>query len=200
MLQVYDATDALVTDGNVWSISRYRTSAALPTGDYRVKFVVDGYVSMFYGGTTVLEAAVSVPSGSANVNMALTRGGTLTGRITDVDIRNPHSQVTLQVTQRDGTVKEWFIEWSDRNALVRRKVPFQLLRVGDTVTITASPSRRLDNLAYFRTAVLPDKSVLRDCGFEAFRDAIAKGQFVECEPARPSSEKPAPQSQPREQR
>ena len=48
-------------------------------------------------------------------------------------------------------MKEWFIEWSDRNALVRRKVPFQLLRVGDMVTINASPSRRLDNLAYFRS-------------------------------------------------
>ena len=97
-------------------------------------------------------------------------------------------------------MKEWFIEWSDRNALVRRKVQFQLLRVGDTVTITASPSRRLENVAYFRTAVLPDKSVLRDCGFDAFRQAIATGQFVECEPGRPSSETPAPPSQQREQR
>jgi hypothetical protein len=97
-------------------------------------------------------------------------------------------------------VKEWFIEWSDRNALVRRRVPFQLLRVGDTVTISASPSRRLDDLAYFRTAVLPDKRVLRDCGFDAFRQAIAKGQFAECEPGRPSTETSAPQSQQREQR
>ena len=148
----------------------------------------------------LLCGGVSTPAHhSVSVNFDNSQVLTLTGRITDVDIRNPHSQVTLQVTQRDGTVKEWFIEWSDRNALVRRKVPFQLLRVGDTVTITASPSRRLDNVAYFRTAVLPDKSVLRDCGFEAFRDAIAKGQFIECEP-RPSSEKSAPQSQQKEQR
>jgi hypothetical protein len=63
-------------------------------------------------------------------------------------------------------------------------VPFDLLHVGDIVTINASPSRRLDNLAYFRSATLSDKTVLRDCGFEAFRQAIAKGQFVECEPER----------------
>ena len=137
---------------------------------------------------------------SVAVNFDNSQVLTLTGRITELDFRNPHSQITLHVTQRDGTVKEWFIEWSDRNALVRRKVPFQLLRVGDTVTISASPSRRLDNLAYFRTAVLPDKSVLRDCGFDAFRQAVAKGQFVECEPGRPSSETSAPPSQPREQR
>src|SRR5687767_6187051 len=142
--------------------------------------------------------AIAVAHHSVVVNFDNSKAMNLTGRITDLDIRNPHSQITLEVTQPDGTVKEWFIEWSDRNALVRRKVPFQLLRVGDMVTITASPSRRLDNLAYFRTAVLPDKSVLRDCGFEAFRQAIAKGQFVECEPTRPTSESSAPQSQPRE--
>jgi hypothetical protein len=122
---------------------------------------------------------------SVAVNFDSSKVLTLTGRITDLDIRNPHSQITLQVTGPDGKIKEWLIEWSDRNALVRRKVRFELLHVGDTVTINASPSRRLDNLAYFRTAVLPDKTVLRDCGFEAFRQAIAKGQFVECEPERP---------------
>ena len=137
---------------------------------------------------------------SVAVNFDNSQVLTLTGQITELDIRNPHSQITLQVTESDGTVKEWFIEWSDRNALVRRKVKFELLRVGDTVTITASPSRRLDNLAYFRTAVLPDKSVLRDCGFDAFRQAIAKGQFVECEPGRPSSGPSAQPSQRIEQR
>ena len=148
----------------------------------------------------LLCAGVSTPAHhSVAVNFDSSQALTLTGRITDLDIRNPHSQITLQVPQADGTVKEWFIEWSDRNALVRRKVPFQLLRVGDTVTINASPSRRLDNLAYFRSAVLPDKSVLRDCGFEAFRQAIAKGQFIECEPGRPSGGTSPPQSQPRGQ-
>jgi len=148
----------------------------------------------------LLCGGVSTPAHhSVAVNFDSAQALTLTGRITELDIRNPHSQITLQVTQPDGTVKEWFIEWSDRNALIRRKVQFQLLRVGDTVTITASPSRRLDNLAYFRTAVLPDKSVLRDCGFDAFRQAIAKGQFVECEPGRPASES-APPGQQRDQR
>ena len=131
----------------------------------------------------------SVASASAHhsvqVNFDSSKALTLTGRITELDIRNPHSQITLQVAEPDGKVKDWLIEWSDRNALIRRKVAFHLLRVGDTVTINASPSRRLDNLAYFRTAVLPDKTVLRDCGFDAFRQAIAKGEFVECEPERP---------------
>lgn len=121
---------------------------------------------------------------SVAVNFDNSKTLTLTGRITQVNFRNPHSRITLEVSQPDGTPKEWLIEWSDRNALVRRKVRFELLRVGETVTITASPSRLLDNLAYFRTAVLPDKTLLRDCGFGAFRQAIANGETVECEPER----------------
>ena len=128
--------------------------------------------------------AVAVAHHSVGVNFDNSKAMNLTGRIKEVDIRNPHSQITLEVTRPDGMVEEWFIEWSDKNALIRRKVPYQLLRVGDTVTVNASPSRRLDNLAYFRTAVLPDKSVLRDCGFGAFREAIANGETVTCEPER----------------
>ena len=128
--------------------------------------------------------AIAAAHHSVAVNFDNSKALNLTGRLKDVDIRNPHSRITLEVRQPDGSLKEWLIEWSDRNALVRRKVPFQLLRVGDTVTINASPSRSLDNLAYFRTAVLPDKSLLRDCGFAAFREAIANGETVECEPER----------------
>ena len=129
--------------------------------------------------------AAALAHHSVVVNFDNSRAMDLTGRLKDVDIRNPHSRITLEVKQPDGTVKEWLIEWSDRNALVRRKVPFHLLQVGDTVTINASPSRTLDNLAYFRTAVLPDTSLLRDCGFGAFREAIANGETVDCQPERP---------------
>jgi hypothetical protein len=128
--------------------------------------------------------AVAAAHHSVAINFDNSKTLTLTGRLKEVDIRNPHSRITIEVRQPDGTLKAWLVEWSDRNALVRRKVPFQLLHVGDVVTITASPSRELDNLGYFRTALLPDKSLLRDCGFAAFREAIALGETVECEPER----------------
>jgi hypothetical protein len=142
------------------------------------KVIVGAFAACFW-----LEAGVFAHH-SVTVNFDASRAMDLTGRLKEVDIRNPHSRITLEVKQPDGTVKEWLIEWSDRNALVRRKVPFQLLHVGDTVTINVSPSRMLDNLAYFRTAVLPDSSILRDCGFGAFREAIANGETVDCQPER----------------
>ncbi len=104
----------------------------------------------------------------------------VTGRVKEIAIRNPHSQITLEVTKPDGTVTEFFVEWSDKNALLRRSVPVDKIRVGDKVTVNVNPSRRLENLGYFRTATLPDGSVLKDCGFAAFRESVAKGAKITC--------------------
>jgi hypothetical protein len=75
-----------------------------------------------------------------------------------------------------GETTEFFVEWSDKNSLLRRTVPVSKLHVGDIVTVNVSPSKRLANLGYFRTAKLPDGTVLRDCGFAAFREGIANGK------------------------
>jgi hypothetical protein len=104
----------------------------------------------------------------------------VTGKVKEVAIRNPHSQITLEVTKPDGSVMDWYVEWSDKNALLRRSVPVDRIRVGDSVTINMSPSRRIPNLGYFRSALLPDGTVLKDCGFGAFRESVAKGTKITC--------------------
>ena len=108
----------------------------------------------------------------------------LTGTVSAVHLRNPHSQYVLEVVAADGSKAEWLIEWSDRNALVRRKVDLELIRVGDVVTITAWPSRRLDRVAFFVQAILADGSLYRDCGFEEFRRAVASSTEYSCAEAR----------------
>jgi hypothetical protein len=125
---------------------------------------------------------VALAHHSVSINFDSSKAIDLTGRVTDVDIRNPHSQITLEVRAADGSVSEWFIEWSDRNALTRRRVPFDRIRVGDTLTINVSLNRRLENVGYFRSAILPDKSILRDCGLGAFRQAVADSTEISCEP------------------
>jgi hypothetical protein len=98
------------------------------------------------------------------------------GTIKELAFRNPHSLITLEVARPEGGAAEFFVEWSDKNALVRRSVPIDKLRVGDAVTMNVSPSRRLPNLGYFRSATLSDGTVVRDCGFAAFREGIAQGK------------------------
>jgi hypothetical protein len=104
----------------------------------------------------------------------------ITGKVKEVAIRNPHSQITVQVAKPEGGVSDFFVEWSDKNALMRRSVPVSKIHVGDVVTINVNPSRRLPNLGYFRTATLPDGTVLKDCGFGAFRESVAKGTKITC--------------------
>lgn len=117
---------------------------------------------------------------SVAANFDQSKSVTVTGTIAELDMRNPHSQITLKVTAADGSLEEWFVEWSDVNSLIRRSVPYDRLHVGDRVTITVSPSRRLPRVGYFREAVLPNGKTLRDCGFGAFRESVAKGTPLEC--------------------
>ena len=105
------------------------------------------------------------------------------GTVREVHIRNPHSQYVVAVTAEDGTVTEWFVEWSDRNSLVRRGVDLELIKRGDTVTLTLWPSQRLPNVGYFVQAVLADGSVYRDCGFVQYREAVANSTQFRCEEA-----------------
>src|SRR5215467_12851104 len=105
---------------------------------------------------------------SVAANFDQTKSVDVVGKVKAVEIRNPHSQITLEVAKPGGGVTEFYVEWSDKNALLRRSVPVSKIHVGDMVTVSVSPSKRLPNLGYFRTATLPDGTILKDCGFAAF--------------------------------
>ena len=130
-------------------------------------------VWMYLGGASIAHHSVGI-------NFDSTKAFTLTGVLKEIDIRNPHSQITLSVKGPDGVARDWFIEWSDKNALIRRKVRYEQMKIGDMVMIRVSPSRRLESVAYFQTATLADGSILRDCGAGALTDAVEKGADLDC--------------------
>ena len=141
------------------------------------------HLTRFVAALTVslaLSAVAARAHHSVVVNFDTARAVDVTGVIKDIKIRNPHSQIVLDLTAADGSVTGFFVEWNDKNAMVRRKVPFDRLKVGDRVTINVNPNRTESNVGFFRTATLPDGFVLRDCGFGAFREAVAKGTEITC--------------------
>ena len=85
----------------------------------------------------------------------------LVGTITEVEIRNPHALITLDVVDSDGVTTEWLAEWSDGNALRRRAVDIDLIKEGEEVTINARRHRRLDHVIYIRDVVLSDGTMVR---------------------------------------
>ena len=93
----------------------------------------------------------------------------IVGSITEIEIRNPHSLITLNVVGSDGVTTEWLAEWSDGNALRRRAVDIDLIEVGEEVTITARQHRRLEHVVYIRDVLLPDGTLVRDCGAGIYR-------------------------------
>ena len=117
---------------------------------------------------------------SVAANFDQTKTVDVTGKVKKFAIRNPHSEITLEVPKPGGGFTEFHVEWSDKNSLIRRTVSVDKIRVGDKVTINVNPSRRLPDLGYFRSALLPDGTILKDCGFAAYRDSVAKGTKISC--------------------
>lgn len=138
-----------------------------------------------YAALLSASALIGPPPSAAHHSVAINfeRGEPteISGTVKEVHMRNPHSQYVVAVPAADGTVTEWFVEWSDRNSLVRRGVDLDLIKPGDTVTLTLWPSQRLPNVGYFVQAVLADGSVYRDCGFVQYREAVANATKFRCE-------------------
>lgn len=122
---------------------------------------------------------------SVSANFDRTKRQEITGTLTAFHLRNPHSQFELDVVEADGSVAHWLVDWGTRNDLIRRGVDVDRIKVGDEITITLIPSRRLEHVGYARGLVLADGSEIRDCGYAAFRDALLSGgesgAELECE-------------------
>ena len=129
----------------------------------------------------LLAALPSAAHHSVAINFAQGEPIEIRGVVKEVHMRNPHSQYVVGVPADDGSVTDWFVEWADRNSLIRRGVDIELIKPGDTVTLTLWPSQRLPNVGYFVQAKLADGSIYRDCGFVRFREAVANATKFQCE-------------------
>lgn len=75
---------------------------------------------------------------------------TIEGELVQFLFRNPHSWVHVNVTEKDGTVRRYAVEWGGAGQLGGQGVNQQTLKVGDRVIITGSPSRSYPKTAQVR--------------------------------------------------
>ena len=103
-----------------------------------IKVFVVGAVA----GLGMLSAGLPV---SAHHSVALqydmTREITLVGAIVDLEWRNPHAWLHLEVANNDGTLELWRIEFSSANSLYRRGWRPANLPIGSIVTVHGLPAR-----------------------------------------------------------
>ena len=72
---------------------------------------------------------------------------TLRGKITKVNLVNPHSWIYIDVKQPDGTVVNWGIEGGTPNALFRRGFSKNSLPVGTEIIVSGFRAKNKSNSA-----------------------------------------------------
>ena len=79
---------------------------------------------------------------------------TIQGELVQFLFRNPHSFVHVNVTEKDGTVRRYAVEWGGSSQLGGQGVNAQTLKVGDKVVITGAPARGYPQEARVRLLTL----------------------------------------------
>ena len=63
------------------------------------------------------------------------------GTVKELVWRNPHSFLRIDVTENDGTIRTWSLEWTSANRLAGTNLTQTTLRPLDMVVATGSPAR-----------------------------------------------------------
>src|SRR5215470_10169403 len=66
---------------------------------------------------------------------------TIEGTVAEFNIRNPHSFISIEVTDKDGKVSRWGGEWGGVTQLTQSGVNRFTLKIGDKIIIEGAPAR-----------------------------------------------------------
>jgi hypothetical protein len=80
----------------------------------------------------------------------------LEGTVAEFNIRNPHSFISIEVTDKDGKVTRWGGEWGGVTQLSQGGVNRFTLKIGDKIIIDGAPARdSSDHKVLVRQVVRP---------------------------------------------
>ncbi|HTQ99008.1 MAG TPA: DUF6152 family protein [Candidatus Acidoferrum sp.] len=84
---------------------------------------------------------------------------TITGKITEVRLTNPHSHFFLDVQGADGKIEHWTIEAGTPGGMIRNGYSQQTIKTGDIVTIKGFRARDKSTNGMLRELVTADGTV-----------------------------------------
>jgi len=67
--------------------------------------------------------------------------------------RNPHSFMRIDVTDKDGTIKTWALEWGSTNDLTQAQITRTTLKPGDKLIVTGEAARDQSSLRLLISSV-----------------------------------------------
>src|SRR5829696_8192955 len=86
-------------------------------------------IMAIFAGSLFLSSGLGLAHHSVTANFDQNKTLDVTGKVKKFAIRNPHSEITLEVAKPCGGIMDFHVEWSDKNALLRRTVPVDKIRV-----------------------------------------------------------------------
>ena len=92
-------------------------------------------------GLALLLSHVALGHHSVALQYDMTKEVTITGNITEMEWRNPHSWLRVEVENDNGVREIWLVEFGSANGLYRRGWRRDDLPVGAEVTIHGLPAR-----------------------------------------------------------
>lgn len=113
-------------------------------------------LAMTLGAAALMISGAAMAHHSFAVFFDPSKNVTVTGTVTAFRFTNPHGTIALDVKQPDGTVEHWRAETNAPVILVRRGWTRDVIKPGDTITITGWPAR--DGKPYLRLSEVKDAS------------------------------------------
>lgn len=109
----------------------------------------------------VLVVATAGPAALAHHSFASEFDGSkklnLTGTVTKVQWRNPHTYFFIDVKGEDGQIRNWAMELGSPNVLMRRGWTRDSLKLGDQVTVEGSRARDMSYKGNATSVVIDGK-------------------------------------------
>ena len=96
---------------------------------------------MFAIATLMLGTITATAHHSYAATYDTTKEVKLEGRLIQFQFRNPHSYVTVQAPDANGTMQRWSVEWAGTSQLGSQGIQQQTLKIGDEIVIVGRPSR-----------------------------------------------------------
>ena len=78
---------------------------------------------------------------------------TMSGKVTEFRMGNPHMRVYFDVTDENGNTVQWMGEGGSRTVLLRHGWTGDEVQVGDMITVYGNPSREGKNIVHVKDIV-----------------------------------------------
>ena len=106
-----------------------------------VRFAIGGFAALVVSSTSNAHHSVA---GQYDPSAAVT----VEGVIIEVDMRNPHSRIRMEIADASGRVEVWTLEMDDIEDMAEQGISSETLHVGDEVIIFGYPARDGSNLLH----------------------------------------------------